>query len=422
MAENLTSTYVRDQVKIPDSGEIFVWDSKIAGLGLRVTASSRKHPDGMKTWVFQYRTKLGQSRREKLGRFPQIDSDTARSMATKKSVAIHDGRDPAREAREAKAKATDARQNTLEAVADEWLRKTYWERKLPGGAVVELKTAAEAQRTLDKYVKPALGKRAISEITDDDIERLLERVSENHGPRQADKVLARLRTMFKWARKKIDKDPTYGIKLEVETEHGRALDDDELRWVWKAASALPYPAGPYVQLLILCGQRRRETAGLKASSINPAERLWTMPPKTYKTKTHNEVPFGTLAWSIVEPLIRQAQEAGRDHVFVSVIKSRGDLAISNFSGIKEAVDTKLAEMGAPVLPWTLHDLRHTMKSKMGALDISDLVSELCLGHSRTGIQGTYDHEKYRKQKRSAYDIYANHVTGADNIVRFPASA
>jgi integrase len=41
----------------------------------------------------------------------------------------------------------------------------------------------------------------------------------------------------------------------------RVLADDELRAVWRAAEAMPYPYGQLVRMLILTGQRRDEIAG-----------------------------------------------------------------------------------------------------------------------------------------------------------------
>src|SRR5262249_36523606 len=159
------------------------------------------------------------------------------------------------------------------------------------------------------------------------------------------------------------------------------LSDDELAWVWRAADALPYPTGPYVKLLILCGQRRAETAHIRASRINRTERLWTMPPASYKTKAHNEVPFGAAAWAVIEGLAphvatlekRCAERTGKpqsfDHLLVSATKCHGDVPIRNYSDVKEAVNAKIVELQAeakekgekitPVESWSLHDLRHS---------------------------------------------------------------
>ena len=54
----------------------------------------------------------------------------------------------------------------------------------------------------------------------------------------------------------------------VEKSRDRVLSDAELRLVWKVADGIGPPFGPFVQLLILTGQRRDEVAGMRWSEVN----------------------------------------------------------------------------------------------------------------------------------------------------------
>jgi integrase len=80
--------------------------------------------------------------------------------------------------------------------------------------------------------------------------------------------------LFDWAvdRDLIERSPCDGIRAV--RIHGspeardRVLSDDELRRVWLAADATPYPYGPLVKMLILTGQRRGEIAGATWGEIN----------------------------------------------------------------------------------------------------------------------------------------------------------
>ena len=47
----------------------------------------------------------------------------------------------------------------------------------------------------------------------------------------------------------------------------RVLSEQEVKAVWQAATASPWPFGAMVQLLILTGQRKTEVAGLRWSWI-----------------------------------------------------------------------------------------------------------------------------------------------------------
>ena len=79
----------------------------------------------------------------------------------------------------------------------------------------------------------------------------------------ANRVFAAIRRIFNWAveRDIIAVSPGHGLKPPVpEVSRDRVLGDDEIRWLWKAASDAGYPFGPIFKLLLLTGQRRSEVS------------------------------------------------------------------------------------------------------------------------------------------------------------------
>jgi len=124
------------------------------------------------------------------------------------------------------------------------------------------------------------------------------------------------------------------------------------------------------------------------------------------------VPFSDAAWAVVEPLWAKADEAKRDHLLVSVVKSHGDKPIANYSGLKDEIDkAATTAAGKALAPWTFHDLRRTLRSGLPPLGVPENVCELVLGHTKKGIVAKYDHHKYRAEKRAALDRWAAHVNG-----------
>jgi len=57
-------------------------------------------------------------------------------------------------------------------------------------------------------------------------------------------------------------------------------------------------------------------------------------------------------------------------------------------------------------PWTLHDLRRTVRTKLPELGVSDVVAEAVLAHARPGIKGVYDLYSYLPEKRDALERWA----------------
>ena len=72
----------------PASKKQFLWGSKLKGFGLQVM------PGGAKTFIVQYRTHEGRSRRMSLGRYGELTPDQARDLATDVLAKVRNGDDP----------------------------------------------------------------------------------------------------------------------------------------------------------------------------------------------------------------------------------------------------------------------------------------------------------------------------------------
>ena len=100
-----------------EQGERTIWDSDLAGFGLRVL------PSGCRTYVLQRRTKSGRSIRLKIGRVGDLTADQARDEARRLIARITIGEDPAEARRKARLEERQRRlAPTVAHLADEWLR------------------------------------------------------------------------------------------------------------------------------------------------------------------------------------------------------------------------------------------------------------------------------------------------------------
>jgi hypothetical protein len=67
---------------------------------------------------------------------------------------------------------------------------------------------------------------------------------------------------------------------------------------------------------------------------------------------------------------------------------------------------------APLVPWTLHDLRRTVATGLQRLGVRLEVTEAVLNHisgSRAGVAGVYQRHDWAAEKRAALDAWAAHV-------------
>ena len=182
----------------------------------------------------------------------------AREEAKRMLAEIAGGKDP----RETRQEAVRTASETVEVVARRFIERH---------AKANNRTWKEVERKLDVNVLPHWGKRPIASITQRDVIALLDSIVDRGAAVEANRVLATVRKLFNWAceRGTIETSPCARVKAPTpENARDRVLDDRELSLVWRAADALGYPFGPFVQLLILTGQRREEVAGMKWSELD----------------------------------------------------------------------------------------------------------------------------------------------------------
>ena len=67
---------------------------------------------------------------------------------------------------------------------------------------------------------------------------------------------------------------------------------------------------------------------------------------------------------------------------------------------------KVAKLQAP---WTIHDLRRTVRTGLGMLGVLPHVAEAVLNHLPAKLIRTYDRNTYAAEKKAALDAWANHL-------------
>jgi integrase len=345
-------------------------------------------PSGRKSFAVRYRF-LGAPR--KLTLTPGIPLAAARKLAADAMYEVSQGRDPADARKAAVEKAERAKADTLRSVAEEYLAR---ERK-------RLRSISQRERIFERLIYPILGGgRQIGDIRRKDIVRLLDHIEDKHGSRMADYALACVRRLFNWHAVRDDEFTSpivRGMTRQSAKKHARTrvLSDDELRRVWKAASATEGPFPAFVKFLLLTSARRSEAAAMTWAELDDAD--WTLPAARNKT-----------AVDLVRPLSKTAQAilAGRPHIddCAFVFTSDGRKALAGFSRLKEKFDAICG-----VADWTIHDLRRTARSLMSRAGIHPDIAEQCLGHVIRGVRATYDRHAYHPEKQQAFEALATEI-------------
>src|SRR5712691_9623995 len=397
MQTKLTQAFV-DKARAADGAERTIyWDETMPGFGLMVTSARHK------SFVCQYRAGR-RSRRLTIGRANDaLPLEKARKLAKIELGKVAAGRDPLEESR----KAARATSNSLESIAEEYLK-----REGRGG---KLRTLPQRRAMLARLVYRTLGARQIDEIKRTDIVRLLDKIEDENGPVMADRTLATLRRLMNWHAGRSDdfRSPIVRGMTRTKTKERareRVLTDDELRAVWRAAEDAPGPAGAFVQFLLLTGARRSEAAGMARGELDGAD--WTLPARRNKTKVDLVRPLSAAAMTAIGKL----PGIGKGDL---IFTTDGERPLSTFGRLKIDLDKRCDVAG-----WTLHDLRRTARSLMSRAGVSSDHAERCLGHVMAGFRGTYDRYEYHREKARAFEALAAQIerilNSQENVVQLGA--
>lgn len=260
------------------------------GDGLRLVVS----PTGRKKWVLRI-TVAGKRREMGLGPYPLVLLAEARDNAMKARKMVLEGEDPI-ENRKAKVLAEKPEVPTFTQAAARYIRahRHGWSN---------IKHARQWCVSLRTYAKPTLGKKAVDEITTDEILSVLKPIWVKKTE-TAKRVQGRIEnildfaTAHKWRdsmnparwRGHLDKllpKPTSVQKVE----HHPAMPYDEVPLFIKELKEKPGVSALALQFLILTACRTGEVIGALWSEIDFEAAIWTVPAVRMKSKRDHRVPL-----------------------------------------------------------------------------------------------------------------------------------
>jgi integrase len=355
----------------PASGRLEFADELCPGLHLRITSR------GKKTFSAMVRVN-GRLQRRTIGRYPAVSLGVARTRTREILGLASEGVDARQPA------ATAEMTLTYGELVD-----LYNERHLePNTRSAKLIRGNLRHRTLRHlFTRPVAG------ITRRELIEALDAIVANGTRQAALNIYRNLKMLFHWAWKRdlIAENPCDRIPPPAKgVERDRVLNDSEIVALWNAAENLNPPFRQFVRLLMLTGQRRSEVAKLRWADI--AGDTWVIPREIVKKDRPHAVPLTRLAQEVLSELPR----------FVG-----GDYAITTCAGQKPScgfskMKAELERLTA-IPPFTLHDIRRTVRSKLAELGISREVARKVVNHEDGKVDRIYNRHEYLAEKREALE-------------------
>lgn len=363
------SKRVVDAISTPMTPDrIFVWDSEVRGFALMVTRR------GTKSYVLQYRTAGGRSRRITIGRHGSPwTPEAARQRAIDMLRGVHRGIDPL----DAKTEARGA--ITVSELADLYLKEGPMEKPNK-----KKRSWDTDQSCIVRHINPLLGSKVAKSLTKTDVSRFQSDVAScktakevktglrgraivKGGKGIAARSLAVLSAMLSFAADRgiVAWNAAKGVHPYKGRPRERFLTEAEVTSIAEALDvleregAIPTVTSAAVKLLLLTGCRKNEILALKWEYVDLDRHCLRLPDSKTGAKT---VPIAAAALKIFSLLPRTSMWV------LPACKGGG-----HYVGLQkhwEAIKRRVAALerrpfGAVTLTLDdvrLHDLRHSFAS------------------------------------------------------------
>jgi integrase len=421
--------------------------------GLRLVV----HPGGARSWVMRFRRPSGASAKLTLGTAdltgqeaagePTIGGHLTLAAARRIAAEVNRqralGRDPAAdqvtEKKRARIAASESAINTFGAAARNFIvehAQPNTRRWRPTAVLLGLRAVGDELEVIRGGLADRWADRPVREITARDIFDVLAECRSRGLPglprrrarvsdTSARAMYSALSKFFNWLARRpgvIEKNPVVGVERPgTPVARDRALDDNEVRWFWRACDDIGEPFGALLRLLLVTGARREEVARMTRGEISEDGTTWTLSASRTKNRRLHDVPLSPLAREIIADVKKIAGKPG------FVFTTTGITPVSGFSRLKARLDglmTKLAREEAAaagrdpaeveISPWRLHDLRRTAVTGMARAGADLHVIERAVNHvsgSFGGIVATYQKHRYAAEVRAALEAWANLIGG-----------
>jgi integrase len=324
-----------------------VYDTKQSGL-----IAELRSADSLS--LFLYKKMDGRPRRYRLGRFPEITVDQARTECQKLIGRIANGENPADERRAARV------EHTFGALFDHWLESH---------AKLHRRTWPEDKRQFDQHLSH-LRARRLSSISQSEVQSLHAKIGRARGKFLANRIIELVRAVFN----KADSigyrghNPAEKIQRFAEPSRDRFLQPAELPKFWASLQQEIPLFQDFFMLALLTGGRRANVQAMRWVDVHLDGAAWRIP------HTKNDEPVLIhLPEKAVEILRRRHDENGRGEWVFPTRSASGHL-------MEPKTAWKRITKRAGLTDIRMHDLRRTLGSWQAIAGTSLPIIGKSLGH------------------------------------------
>ncbi len=396
----------------PQTVDYFIWDIEVKGFGLKVLTT------GVKSYVFQYRTPEGRSRRATIGKHSEtMTADQARAKAKRMRIMVDDGGDPLGD-RQAARKAL-----TVAQVLSLWCESKRFKERTAA-------TQSNDQGRVTRHLNPTLGSKYIHKLTAEDVRRAFAAIRDGktavdvktrprgravvRGGEGAARMAIRVfRAALNWAITEgfTSSNPAHGVQIGTDDVRENVLDTPEqyaqmFRTIERLENEkrIQPAAADAIRVIALSGARRGEIIGLRCGYVDLKAGVLRLPPSAHKTGRKTGKPRVIGLPAAAQAIIAKNLKDDPDAFVFPPTKGEGAITLAKAWRLIRVTAELPDGIG-------LHGLRHSLASSMAMNGAEAAEIMTALGHRQLSTAQRYIH--WAKDERAALaEKSAAHITGA----------
>ncbi|WP_411751921.1 tyrosine-type recombinase/integrase [Serratia sp. (in: enterobacteria)] len=389
---------------------------------LRITCGAT----GVKTFFYRYTSPLTHKLTQvKIGHFPNISLALARAELQALKQVKNEGRCPAAERKVTKQQkhqeelAAQKAVFTVRDLVELYLTQRIEDRKGKDGKIIKgarkLPGQYPCRCMLVSNVVDKIGDCAAQDVTRKNVIDLVMAVVDRGANVLAGNMLRELCAAYEFALGLGKLDENFAnpallakaslsqAKMKLTSTPGkRVLSENELVQMinWLPNSVYPVNVKNVLQLTLLTGCRTGEICSIAWQDINLDS--GTIHLRETKTESERHVQLSQQAIQFLQSLETKTGQ----FVFPSKLTRKPiQQSALNLAAGKLRRNGKMLDIPS----WTPHDLRRTVRTGLARLGCPNEVAEAVLGHSRKGIEGTYDLYRYDRECKVWLQKWADYL-------------
>lgn len=383
---------------------------------------------GSASWLFRY-THAGKRYQIRLGAYPSMDINSARSAAIDYAKIYKDTHDVLGKLRADELAMQDAIESEQAAIADaDAIRQKRDKFTLAGLMQMyvdylnkqEKITTAKDVQSLSQHLTPIAHKPA-AEITKRDLVTIQRTLLDAGKGRTANKLRSFVRAAYALVLRaesdatapatalgfatvgNVDSNPAalLAVAKGYSGTSDRILTDTEMFILLDRAGAESGAIGLAVRgAVLLGGQRMIQLLRATITDVQDGFIVLLDPKGRRDDPRRHPIPLDGMASAVIDEAASRARTLGCEWLFSSY--GTKPLHRDTVAGFIAAVSADLVRTGVSTTSFSLADLRRTVETRLAGMGVSKDTRAQLLSHGLSGVQTrNYDRHEYEQEKRGA---------------------